>query len=469
MVFLVARVLEARRTGLGESEAISEGLARTAGLITSAAAIMIVVFAGFTLGDFLVVEDARLHARRGCINGCNPGAHGHRPGAAQSRRRLELVALGSAFLMARDCVDVREADDADNEALLTLTRATPMAGTISLRIDRDPDFFALLRLRGAGKVFVAARGQEVVGCISAALRTVYVGGVPETIAYVGDMKVHPKLSGSRVALRLIQALESSLRGAGIDVCFSVVAEGNARAMPLFEGRLGIPRWIPLGRFLVDQFLPTPFRSRSAHYRIEAAEPADLPALVALLDRFHRSRQFAPQLPENEIADALTAGGTFVARTGNRIAATLTLADMGPIKRNVLLNAPAAIKGSLAILRIATAPLPGFIVPKIGDALRLLSVRYAACDDAHHAALAGLFHVARAETFRRRFTCLAIGLHERDPLRILVRGIPGSHFNPWLLPPAWAAPVVCQSWQKVSRPKITHLFEEMEKYSESLID
>ena len=55
-VFLVARVLEARRTGLGEFEAISEGLARTAGLITSAAAIMIVVFAGFTLGDFLVVK-----------------------------------------------------------------------------------------------------------------------------------------------------------------------------------------------------------------------------------------------------------------------------------------------------------------------------------------------------------------------------------------------------------------------------
>jgi RND superfamily putative drug exporter len=55
-VFLVARVLEARRSGLSEEEAIPEGLARTAGLITSAAAIMIVVFAAFTFGDFLVVK-----------------------------------------------------------------------------------------------------------------------------------------------------------------------------------------------------------------------------------------------------------------------------------------------------------------------------------------------------------------------------------------------------------------------------
>jgi RND superfamily putative drug exporter len=55
-VFLVARVLEARRGGMSEEEAIPEGLCRTAGLITSAAAIMIVVFAAFTFGNFLVVK-----------------------------------------------------------------------------------------------------------------------------------------------------------------------------------------------------------------------------------------------------------------------------------------------------------------------------------------------------------------------------------------------------------------------------
>jgi len=55
-VILVARVAEARRSGCGESEAIAEGLARTATVITSAAAIMIAVFAGFTFGDFLPIK-----------------------------------------------------------------------------------------------------------------------------------------------------------------------------------------------------------------------------------------------------------------------------------------------------------------------------------------------------------------------------------------------------------------------------
>jgi putative drug exporter of the RND superfamily len=55
-VFLVARTLEARKNGLSEENAIPEALACTAGLITSAAAIMIVVFAAFTFGDFLVIK-----------------------------------------------------------------------------------------------------------------------------------------------------------------------------------------------------------------------------------------------------------------------------------------------------------------------------------------------------------------------------------------------------------------------------
>jgi RND superfamily putative drug exporter len=55
-VFLVARVAEARRAGLSERAAVAEGVARTGGVITSAAAVMLVVFAAFALGDFLLMK-----------------------------------------------------------------------------------------------------------------------------------------------------------------------------------------------------------------------------------------------------------------------------------------------------------------------------------------------------------------------------------------------------------------------------
>jgi predicted N-acetyltransferase YhbS len=343
-----------------------------------------------------------------------------------------LVPPAPALL--RDRTEIRQADEADNEGLLTLTRITPMAGVISLRIDREPDFFALLRLRGRSKVFVAARGRQIIGCVSVALRTAYISEVPETIAYIGDLKVDPSFSGSLVAVRLIKALETDMRLAGIDVGFCVAADGNHRVMPFFEARLGMPRWVPLGRFLVNGLVPSPFKSYSKHYSIDAAQTADMPAIASLLDHYHRSRHFAPQLGKDEIATALYASveapfpRTFVARRGQSVVATLTLSDTGPVKRNVLLNAPPLVKGALSLLRVAAAPFPGFHVPRMGQALRLLSARYVACEDGHHAALEALLALARAEAFRYRFTFLMLGLHERDPLRSLVRGIPKFTFS-----------------------------------------
>jgi RND superfamily putative drug exporter len=55
-VFLVSRVAEARRAGMSESDAVVEGVTRTGGVITSAAVVMIVVFAAFTMGEFVFMK-----------------------------------------------------------------------------------------------------------------------------------------------------------------------------------------------------------------------------------------------------------------------------------------------------------------------------------------------------------------------------------------------------------------------------
>jgi RND superfamily putative drug exporter len=55
-LFLITRIAEARRQGASESDAIVEGVARTGGVITSAAAIMIAVFGAFMLGDVLLIQ-----------------------------------------------------------------------------------------------------------------------------------------------------------------------------------------------------------------------------------------------------------------------------------------------------------------------------------------------------------------------------------------------------------------------------
>ena len=55
-VFLMARVREERLAGRGDREAIIEALGSTGQVITNAAAVMLIVFSAFTLGDFLMLK-----------------------------------------------------------------------------------------------------------------------------------------------------------------------------------------------------------------------------------------------------------------------------------------------------------------------------------------------------------------------------------------------------------------------------
>ena len=55
-VFLLARIKELRDSGLGNDEAVAAGLQRSGRIITSAALIIVIVFAGFVTGQLLIIK-----------------------------------------------------------------------------------------------------------------------------------------------------------------------------------------------------------------------------------------------------------------------------------------------------------------------------------------------------------------------------------------------------------------------------
>ena len=56
-VFLLARIKELYDSGLDNDAAVRVGMQRSGRIITSAAAIIVVVFAGFVFGDLLVIKE----------------------------------------------------------------------------------------------------------------------------------------------------------------------------------------------------------------------------------------------------------------------------------------------------------------------------------------------------------------------------------------------------------------------------
>jgi GNAT superfamily N-acetyltransferase len=331
-----------------------------------------------------------------------------------------------------DAIRIREAVTADNKELLQLTRVTPMAGKISLRIDRDPDFFALPEARGETMVFVATCADKIIGCMSASIHMAYIRGVLERVAHATDLKVHPDFTGRRLAVRLISTIESYLRNCGVDLSFSLVADGNQRVMVLCEGRHATPVQVMLGRFFVDQILPSPFARRSKRYRVEEAEAKDLPEVAEMLDRKHRKRSFAPPVAAIDLERGLAGPPRFrkvmVVRQSSHVIATLTVEDTQHLRQNVLVGLPTYLYFAIGVLRILTLLVPGLRVPRVGEPFATLYVRFLACHEGQEEALRYLLAQARVEAFRHGFTFLSIGIHERDPLRSLVSGLPRLTFT-----------------------------------------
>jgi len=336
-------------------------------------------------------------------------------------------------------IEIREATAADNPALRALTKLTPMDGTISLRIDRDPDFFALPRARGNSVIFTARCEGQLIGCISASVHMAYIDGRPEKIAHINDLKVHPQFSGRRLAVELMSTMEKWLRGQEIDIALSLVADGNRRVMVLAEGRHGTPKNTELGNFLVDQLLPTPWLGRSARRFAVQAGPEDLAEVDELLERSNRERNFSPVIATGAESRNSLFHKTLIARDGGKVIATITVEDTQNLRQNVLISLPPSYRAALAALRILALPVAKLKVPRLGEPLAILYARRIACAEGHEAALRGLLEAARVEAFQRNYSFVSVGLHDRDPLRLIVAGVPRLTFTSHLLAASLLSP------------------------------
>lgn len=334
-------------------------------------------------------------------------------------------------------ISIREADAKDNAELLALTRATPMSGRLSLRIDREPDFFRLLKLRGAGKVFAAISDGRIAGCISVTFPTVYVHGEPQIICYAGDLRVHPAYSGSRVALELTRTVRDCVTAHDRKCfCFCIVASENQKALSLLlKQRRSFPKFESLGRFGIYQVFPSPLQSFSRRYEITEATDHDLAEVCDFCNRFNKSYLFGPVKTESDfrLRDATQENSSsqariLVARLEKKIVATLCQWDGSAAKQTVVAAMPKFLRLTTATLARMRKVLPLYTFPRVGEVVRTLHLRNIAYDREHRDALRTLLQRVRNDAFGSEYSFISIGLHERDPLKFLVRGLPKYTFS-----------------------------------------
>jgi GNAT superfamily N-acetyltransferase len=333
-------------------------------------------------------------------------------------------------------VTVREARAGDGDALLALARACPMRGDITLRVEREPDFFTMDRLLGdPWQVAVAARGDVVVGCIAMAARETYLHGRPARTTYVGDLKVHPAHRDGAAADALIRHASAwcgDHGGMHVPMLFTILS-GNRRMERRIPGVRGLPaftRFATLRAYTAP--LPRRRAVRAAAWRVAPATSRDIDEMITLWQRVASQRNFARLFDEQRLlhwlgeAPGLGVSDYLVARRPDgRIAGFLAVWDTSALHTLRVLRYSHRLAAFL-VLHNAVAPLlGGAALPVRGAPLRTCTALHVCVPPGEPAVLHALLVRAMELARTARCTAFTVGLDVRDPLTVALHGLLGQ--------------------------------------------
>lgn len=295
----------------------------------------------------------------------------------------------------------------DNQQLIGLTASTGMMGETALRIDRKPDFFSLLKMRGETKVFIALDGETIIGSLCVTLQQVYVGGRIFPLQYIGDFKVAAAYRNKGIGLQLCNNMADYVIAVGADLAFLNVSKGNTKPISFFKNRPGVPDFENIGIFYIHQFIGKKKKPFHHWYKIESTAVTD--ELLQFLNTHYGKYELGSVITKEKLEDT----DIFITRKDNNITAAMCVIDTMHVKQNVVMKLSWKMTWLLKVIN-AFSDIAGISkMPLLNEPVRMLYIKYLAANNHEKQLVKLLTDHARNMVYEKSYSFVSIGLHEKD--------------------------------------------------------
>ena len=319
-------------------------------------------------------------------------------------------------------ISYRKATDKDNQQLIELTAASGMMGETGLRIDRKPDFFKLLSMRGDTKVFVALDDNKIIGSLCVSLQQVYVGGQIFPLQYIGDFKVAAAYRNKGVGLHLCNDMADYVISMGADLAFLNVSKGNTKPVSFFKNRPTVPDFDNIGIFNIHQFIGKKKKTFIPGYQVELMPITE--ELINFLN-YHYSKYELGCVISKEKLEGTSA---FIIEFNNKIIAAMCLIDLMPVKQNVVTALSWKMKSLLKGMNTLRGITGISKMPVLNEPVKMMYIKYLAVENKEERLVKILINHARNIVYDRSYSFVSIGLHQKDPLNNCFFGLFKLTFN-----------------------------------------
>jgi hypothetical protein len=329
----------------------------------------------------------------------------------------------------------RPAARADNAALIELFGSVPMTGSLVLSTRREPDFFALYDIqRGDSECWVYDLGAELGALGAFVCRDGWLGGRATRVGYLGDLRSTFAASRERGLLRFYGPVFGDVAHRhGCEHFLTAVLASNASALRALvhrrPERASQPRYTFLRRFAM---VSIQFAGRRGAHRsslvTRRATAADLPVIVALLDRDHRQRPFGYRYDQGELEHRLehwpgmTLDRTYVALdVAGRMVGVTSAWDASAVKRYRVLAYRGAMRWTRMGWNLAARLRRWPRLPEPGRDFRYLYLCNTSIEGDRPDVLRALLERVYAEFATSGYHFFSLPVYENDPLAPALRG------------------------------------------------
>jgi hypothetical protein len=342
---------------------------------------------------------------------------------------LAVSAASGTPTSSSSTVQFRLATPADDVTLRRLLRDNPLAGQISLSLEREPSYFAAAALEGADhRTIIAVEEGRVICGGSVSTRDRYVNGRPTRVGYLGGLRLDVAARGRASVLRRGYEFFRQLheRFGGPPLYLTAIAEDNLPARRLLErGLPGMPAYRPLGRLVTLVIRRRGNRDlvrrrlRRQDLELDGQEPR-IPDLAALLDRNLRQYQFAPVWLAEDLRGstnqpaAPTSDFRLIRSRGGEPVACAALWDQRAIKQTVVRGYVLALRRLRPFINLSAALLGRPRLPAVGQALSHAFVSHLATAADQPGHVEWLVRLLFGPAHSRGVDYLTLAFDDRDP-------------------------------------------------------
>ena len=267
-------------------------------------------------------------------------------------------------------VNIREATEKDNQALIELGANCPQGTNLILNIDSSPDFFARSRPFKDWSVLVAVDDGCIVGSAGYAVNDVLVEKTPVKVAYEYGFMVDPKDRRKGIAAKLQEHIECYAKKKSVDLLSLTIIEDNLPSMSLFS-KMGFKKVKDCATYslMVHKKLKL---VREANIR--RVEESDLGGVVSLINEMHEGYNFFHPLRTSDLLNyarrtpGFSLDNIFVFEDSEGIRACLGCWDYVKVRKYIVQRFSWRLKAQLFMLRIAGLFADTPHIPRPGEPL-----------------------------------------------------------------------------------------------------